>query len=723
MIQPTAASAEPAPSLRPLPIDVVSIQSQVVYGRVGNNVAVPALQAQGLTVAAVPTVVLSNTPHYPTIHGGPVPAAWFEGYLRDLSARGVLPRLRAILTGYLGGPEQAQALGSWIGQAMEVQPALRVVVDPVLGDHDHGEYVSPGMADAYRRHLLSLADGLTPNGFELAHLTGMAVNRVESVVAAARTLLTGRTQWVAVTSAAPDTWAHDEMQVVLVTRTQAEVIRHPRIDATSKGTGDLFCATLTGYWLNGASVPQATAQACRQVVRALRHTQQGQCAELLFPPMATRQDDGQPQAHERDVRQFTYQIGNGDLSMQPATSHLMRAYARQPVSFVRGSGARLWDDQGVEYLDAIAGVAVTSLGHAHPEISAAIAQQAGTLLHTSNVFRIDWQERLGERLCALTGMQRAFFCNSGAEANETALKLARLHGHRKQVANPKIVVMENGFHGRTIATLSATGNLAKQGGFEPLLPGFLHLSYDDIEAVRQAAEQSPDIVAVLIEPVQGEGGIRVARADYLRELRALCDQHGWLLMLDEIQTGMGRTGAWFGYQHAAITPDVMTVAKALGNGFPIGACLARGAAADLFSPGQHGSTFGGNPLACRVGCTVLDLMTRDELPRRAAVLGARLLDSLQKALGGHPNVNAIRGQGLMVGIELDRNCTELVGRALAEQRLLITVTRGSVIRLLPPLICDEMQIDDIVVRVARLLASNVAKNAIVEAAAQTIVGR
>ena len=408
--------------------------------------------------------------------------------------------------------------------------------------------------------------------------------------------------------------------------------------------------------------------------------------------------------------------------MQPAASYLMQAYARQPVSFVRGSGARLWDEFGVEYLDGIAGIAVTSLGHAHPEIAAVIAEQAGTLLHTSNIFRIDWQERLGERLCMLTGMQSAFFCNSGAEANETALKLARLHGHRKQVANPKIVVMENGFHGRTIATLSATGNPATQCGFEPLLPGFLRVPYDDIDAIRQAAEQSPDIVAVLIEPVQGEGGIRVASADYLRALRKLCDQQGWLLMLDEIQTGMGRTGAWFGYQHAGITPDVMTVAKALGNGFPIGACLARGAAADLFSPGQHGSTFGGNPLACRVGCAVLDIMTRDELPKRAALLGERLLGSLQQALGDHPNVIAIRGQGLMVGIELDRSCTELVGRALAEQRLLITVTRGSVIRLLPPLICDETQIDDIVARLVRLLSSNVAKNTSAEATAPAKTG-
>lgn len=397
--------------------------------------------------------------------------------------------------------------------------------------------------------------------------------------------------------------------------------------------------------------------------------------------------------------------------MQAATSHLMRAYARQPVSFVRGNGARLWDEHGVEYLDAIAGVAVTSLGHAHPEITAVIAEQASMLLHTSNVFRIDWQERLGERLCALTGMQKAFFCNSGAEANETALKLARLQGHRRQIAESKILVMENGFHGRTIATLSATGNPAKQQGFEPLLPGFLRVPYNDIDAVRQAAAQSPDIVAVLIEPVQGEGGIRVASADYLRELRILCDQYGWLLMLDEIQAGMGRTGTWFGHQHADIVPDVMTLAKALGNGFPIGACLARGAAADLFSPGQHGSTFGGNPLACRVACTVLDIMARDKLPERAAALGARLLAGLKKVLSDHPHVTAIRSQGLMVGIELDRQCKELVGRALAEQRLLITVTRDTVIRLLPPLICDEMQIDDIVVRVARLLLSGLTNDA------------
>ena len=388
--------------------------------------------------------------------------------------------------------------------------------------------------------------------------------------------------------------------------------------------------------------------------------------------------------------------------MLQTDSHLMRAYARQPVSFVRGRGARLWDEQGREYLDAIAGVAVTSLGHAHPEIAAVMADQAATLLHTSNVFRIDWQEQRGERLCALAGMEKVFFCNSGAEANETALKLARLHGHRKQVAQPQILVMENAFHGRTLATLAATGNAAKQQGFEPQMPGFVRVPYDDIDAVRRAAREAPGIVAVLVEPVQGEGGIRVASPGYLRALRELCDSQGWLLMLDEIQTGLGRTGAWFAHHHAGITPDVMTLAKALGNGVPIGACLARGAAADLFSPGQHGSTFGGNPLACRVACTVLGIMERDGMAQRAALLGERLLAGLRLALAGHPDVQAIRGLGLMAGVELKRNCQELVGRALVEQRLLITVTRERTIRLLPPLICDEAQIDDIVARVASL---------------------
>lgn len=390
--------------------------------------------------------------------------------------------------------------------------------------------------------------------------------------------------------------------------------------------------------------------------------------------------------------------------MNDQNTHLMAAYARQPVSFVRGRGARLWDAEGREYLDAIAGVAVTSLGHAQPEIAAVIAEQANTLLHTSNVFRIDWQERLGQRLCGLAGMNKAFFCNSGAEANEAALKLARLHGHRRRVANPLILVMENAFHGRSLATLSASGNPAKQQGFAPLLPGFLRLPYNDIDAVHAAADRCPEIVAVLLEPVQGEGGIRVADAAYLQQLRKLCDARGWLLMLDEVQTGLGRTGAWFAAEHGGITPDVLILAKALGNGFPIGACLARGGAAELIAPGQHGSTFGGNPLACRVACTVIDIMAREGIPARAAALGQRLLSGLRQGLAGHPEVLAIRGQGLMVGIELRHKCPELVGRALAEQRLLITVTRDRVIRLLPPLICDEAEIDTIVARLVRLLA-------------------
>lgn len=702
---------------RTLRLDVVSVQSQVVYGRVGNNVAVPALEGLGLSVAAVPTVMLSNTPHYPTMHGGALPIEWFDGYLQDLSARGALQALRAILIGYLGTPAQAKALARWVQALLEERADLRIVIDPVLGDHDHGIYVDPNLVDVYRRDLLPMAVGLTPNGFELAHLTGLEVNDVESVVTAARTLLTGRTQWVAVTSAAPYTWAQDEMQVVLVTRGQVEIFAHPHIQAAPKGTGDLFCATLTGHWMNGLGLSEATSLACRQVIRALCHTEQERCAELLLPSMMNSHGNHEVCLREY-VRQYTYRIGSEESSMKPTTSHLMRAYARQPVSFVRGKGALLWDEQDVEYLDAIAGVAVTSLGHAEPEVTAVIAEQAGMLLHTSNVFRIDWQERLGERLCGMTCMQKAFFSNSGAEANETALKLARLHGHRKQVAEPTILVMENGYHGRTIATLSASGNPSKQQGFEPLLAGFLRVPYNDIEAVNRAAEQTSDIVAVLIEPVQGEGGIRVASADYLRGLRTLCDQHDWLLILDEIQSGMGRTGAWFGHQHAGIMPDVITLAKALGNGFPIGACLARGAAANLFSPGQHGSTFGGNPMACRVACTVIDIMARDRVPERAAVLGARLLAGLQRALGDNPNVIAIRGQGLMVGIELDRPCKELVGRALAEQRLLITVTRDTIIRLLPPLVCNEVQIDEIVARVSRLLlSSEVNSTAPVETAA------
>ncbi|MDR2154053.1 MAG: aspartate aminotransferase family protein [Burkholderiaceae bacterium] len=389
--------------------------------------------------------------------------------------------------------------------------------------------------------------------------------------------------------------------------------------------------------------------------------------------------------------------------MPASHPHLMPAYARQPISFVRGQGARLWDAGGIEYLDAIAGVAVTNLGHAHPEISTAIADQATQLLHTSNLFGIPWQDRLGERLCVLADMDRVFFCNSGAEANETALKLARLHANKKGIAQPQVLVMENSFHGRTFATLAATGNPAVHHGFEPLMPGFVRIPYDDLDAAATVARTAPGIAAVLVEPVQGEGGVRPASAQFLRGLRALCDAHDWLFMVDDVQTGMGRTGTWFGFQHGGVTPDVVTLAKGLGNGFPIGACLARGQAAELFFPGSHGATFGGNPMACRIGCTVIDVMERDGIPARAAVLGEHLLQNLREALAGVPGIVNIRGRGLMVGIEMDTPCEELAWKALEQERLLITVTRGKTVRLLPPLICDEVEIDDIAARLVRLL--------------------
>ncbi|GHD66055.1 aspartate aminotransferase family protein [Jeongeupia chitinilytica] len=385
------------------------------------------------------------------------------------------------------------------------------------------------------------------------------------------------------------------------------------------------------------------------------------------------------------------------------TSYLMQAYARQPIAFERGDGARLWDTRGREYLDAIAGVAVTSLGHAHPEIAAAIADQASRLIHTSNLFGIDWQEQLGARLCALAGMDRAFFCNSGAEANETALKLARLHARRRGIAQPQVIVMDNSFHGRTFATLAASGNPAVQRGFEPLLPGFLRLPFNDADALQRCADTRADVVAVLLEAVQGEGGVHVADPAYLQQLRTLCDRHGWLLMMDEIQTGLGRTGKWFGFQHGDIVPDVITLAKALGNGVPIGACLARGEAAQLFVPGNHGSTFGGNPLACRVGCCVLSISERENLPQRARQLGERLLAGLQRQLGGLPGVEAIRGHGLMIAIELAQPCAGMVERALRTEDLLINVTRERIIRLLPALICTPAQIDQMIERLARLV--------------------
>jgi acetylornithine aminotransferase len=373
---------------------------------------------------------------------------------------------------------------------------------------------------------------------------------------------------------------------------------------------------------------------------------------------------------------------------------LMANYARLPVAFERGEGAWLWDTDGEQYLDALSGIAVCGLGHAHPAVSKALCEQANTLIHTSNVYRIPRQEQLGERLHALTGMDRAFFCNSGAEANEAAIKLARLHAHRHGVEKPAIIVMEGSFHGRTLATLSATGNAKIQAGFEPLVEGFVRVPHGDLAAIEKAAAEHDNIVAVLVEPITGEGGIRVPAPGYLKGIRALCDANNWLMMLDEIQTGVGRTGQWFAYQHEDVLPDVLSLAKGLGNGVPIGACLARGAAADVLGPGTHGSTFGGNPLVCAAALAVLETIEADGLVAQAATMGDYLLEGFKARLGDLAGVKDIRGKGLMLGIELDRPCPELVKLAL-EKRLLINVTAGSVIRLLPPLILNREEADRI----------------------------
>ena len=382
--------------------------------------------------------------------------------------------------------------------------------------------------------------------------------------------------------------------------------------------------------------------------------------------------------------------------------HLMPTYARLPVAFVRGEGVWLEDAQGKRYLDALSGIGVCNLGHAHPEVAEALCEQARTLVHTSNLYRIPLQEELAERLCDLSGMQRVFFANSGAEANEAAIKLARRFGHERGVEDPAIIVCEGSFHGRTLATLTATANRKAQAGFEPLVHGFLRVPFGDLEALERAAENHPGVVAVLVEPIQGEGGVRIPPAGYLDGLRELCNRHGWLLMLDEVQTGMGRTGQWFAYQHEALLPDVVTLAKALGNGVPIGACLARGPAAEVLGPGSHGSTFGGNPLACRAALATLEVMDQEALPERAAAQGARLRERLCDQLADLPGVVEIRGRGLMVGIELDRPCAALVGEAL-EAGLLINVTAERVLRLLPPLVIGDAETDRLADGVAELI--------------------
>lgn len=380
----------------------------------------------------------------------------------------------------------------------------------------------------------------------------------------------------------------------------------------------------------------------------------------------------------------------------------MSTYAPLSVTFERGEGAILWDSENKQYLDALCGIAVCGLGHSHPAITRTISEQAGKLLHTSNLYNIKNQQILADKLSTLSGLDRVFFSNSGAEANEAAIKLARLYGHGKGIDMPTIIVMDKSFHGRTMATLSATGNRKVQAGFEPLVQGFVRAPYNDIEAVKNIDENNNNIVAVLVEPIQGEGGVNIPDADYLQQLRSLCDDKGWLLILDEIQTGMGRTGEWFAFQHTNIKPDVMTLAKALGNGVPIGACLANEKTATSMTPGKHGSTFGGNPLMCATASTVIDTIEKDNLLEQAKKLGTYFLKGFAEKLSGVEGVRDIRGKGLMIAIELDQACGELVNAAL-DKNLLINVTADNVIRLLPPLILSEQQADSIINIVSELV--------------------
>jgi len=392
------------------------------------------------------------------------------------------------------------------------------------------------------------------------------------------------------------------------------------------------------------------------------------------------------------------------------TDSLMATYKRLPVCFERGEGAWLWDNKGTRYLDALSGIAVCGLGHAHPTVAQAISQQAETLIHTSNLYEVKLQSLLGDKLTSLANMDRVFFSNSGAEANEAAIKIARLYGHSKGIEIPTIIVMENSFHGRTMATLSATGNRKVQAGFEPLVQGFVRVPFNDIESINTAAQANKSIVAVLVEPIQGEGGIAIPASDYLNKIRELCDKNEWLMMLDEVQTGMGRTGRMFAHQHNNIVPDVMTLAKALGNGVPIGACLAKGAAAEILVPGTHGSTFGGNPLACAAANSVIDTIEKENLMERATTLGGHLLNGFQERLKQQEGVKEIRGCGLMIAIELDRPCSDLVGAALMLGKLLINVTADNVVRLLPPLVLTDEQADELVATLSGIIKTFLQKS-------------
>ena len=382
--------------------------------------------------------------------------------------------------------------------------------------------------------------------------------------------------------------------------------------------------------------------------------------------------------------------------------NLMNTYSRLPVTFSKGEGVWLWDDQGNKYLDALAGIAVCGIGHCHPKLVKAISEQAGTLIHTSNLYHIDKQEKLAKKLAILSRLNKSFFCNSGAEANETAIKLARLYGHNKGIDQPTIIVMENSFHGRTMATLTATGNRKVQAGFEPLLTGFARVPFNDLDAIAQVSAHNKNVVAILVEPYQGEGGVNVPQANYLKGLRQICDENDWLLILDEVQCGIGRSGKWFAFQNSEILPDVITLAKSLGSGVPIGACIAGNVAGDIFKPGNHASTFGGNPLACAAAITTLDIIEEENLMCNALEQGNFIRKNLVERLGNLSHVTQIRGHGLMIGIELTRPCGELVKKAL-EQGLLLNVTSNKVVRLLPPLVIKQNESEQIINMVSTLI--------------------
>jgi len=381
---------------------------------------------------------------------------------------------------------------------------------------------------------------------------------------------------------------------------------------------------------------------------------------------------------------------------------LMNTYGDRAATLVGGEGAWLYDEKGKKYLDALSGIAVCGLGHAHPELSSVISDQASKLIHCSNFFSIPSQQQLADKLCQISGMTNVFFSNSGAEANEAAIKIARLHGNKKGIKTPTVLVMDNAFHGRTLATLTASGSRKIQAGFEPLVKGFVRGPFNNIEAIKTIAENNPDICAIFVEPIQGEGGINLADAGYLQKLRDLCDQLDWLLMFDEVQTGNGRTGKYFYHQHSDVQPDVVTTAKGLGNGVPIGACLAHGKAAHLMQPGNHGSTFGGNPLACSVALKVVELLEAGNVYQRATAIGDTIMQGLAAELSGVDHVKEIRGCGCMIGIELSKPSKSLYTDAL-KQGLIINVTAESVVRLLPPMIMTDQEAEQVVSILAPLI--------------------